>query len=372
MRATIKNSHTKYQSGATLAEALYILPIFFIIIFGMVEMTFIYKAKNTLNLASAEAVRKGTLNNADLDSIKTAFAEGMAPLYASKKKCPGVGQGTIIAAGYNCARLIQTFMDTGNNQKALTVISPSKEIYDAFKVELKVNVVGSTQEKNYVIPNDNLKWRDPTEKNVSIGGVNRNIGIQDANLLKIKTYWCQKLSVPGLDRLFYNSVLRFSGSQEQKQCNKLSQNNTSTSLTNTVFGKSRGYYIAIRSHAIARMQSPVFAGESGGNLLTDNEIDSIINPTVNPLPDSAIDESVVYDDPYTITPSGPSTCDPTVSSCGTNGQDYCDANTGTCYDCSTSPIGLCVEVCDPSTGASCICEIDIPNITPIPTSTSSL
>ncbi len=326
---SINNKQNHYQAGATLTEAIYVLPIFFIIIFGMVEMTFVYKAKNTLNLATSEAVRKGALNNAHLNKIQDALSEGMAPLYAAKKTCPGV-YGTLAPPGLICARFMQSAINT-SGRKAVTILSPSKEIFDAFKKNLKTTVEGDPNEKKqFIIPNDNLKWRSPVLKTVKIGGTSRGINIQDANLLKIKTLWCQKLSVPGLDLVFYNAILKNSTSPEQIYCNNLSLNTTAAGPSTRIFGQSRGYYIAIRSQGIARMQSPVHL--AAGNLLTSEVIEKIIDPDIPPV------EPPHECDPNTETCPPPEECDPNTETCPP--PEECDPNTETCPP---------PEECDPTT-----------------------
>ncbi len=333
----IANKRNHFQAGATLAEALYILPIFFIIIFGMIEMTFIYKAKNTLNLATQEAVRKGTLNNAEIGSIKIALSQGMAPLFAGKETCPG---NLALATGVKCAGLIQASMETaigkysinGTSIGPVSILSPTKEIFDAFKVKYKK--LPGDPELEY-IPNDNLKWRSPDTKKVLIGGSQRDINIQDANLLKIKTFWCHKLSVPGLDLVFYNTILRHNSGPEQYYCNKLSQDTTASSASNLVFKRARGYYIAIKSHAIARMQSPVL---SGNTLLSSKDVEDVVEHTVPTGSENEIDSS---------NPGGSTECDPTVETCPpTDGE--CDPATETCPP---------TDECDPAAEA---CEEECP------------
>ncbi len=364
MKNTINNQQYHYQSGATLAEALYILPIFFIILFGMMEMTFIYKGKNTLNLATSEAARKGSFNHAELGSIQTALSEGMAPLYAGRSSCLG---NAIEEPGVRCARLIQGSINAVGAPKlrAVTILSPTKEIFDVFAVEHNIKLPGvpGGQHRQKYMPNDNLNWRTKATVPVTIGGKSEQINIQDANLLKIKTFWCQKLSVPGLDLLFYNAILRFNTSPEQFYCNQLTKNISASSPSTTVFGRTRGYYIAIRSHAITRMHSPVM---SDTPLLTSDEVEDAIDPdppTTNPEPPIVINDPPPSCDPATQECSPP-TCNPDTENCGSDG-DYCDANTGICYDCSGL---LCVSKCNPVTGIGCPCDKgpNQPNSSPVP------
>lgn len=297
----IKHSYSHHQTGSSLVEALIVLPIFLIMVFGMMEMNFVFKAKNTLNLATQEAVRKGSFNNAKMASIEKALDQGMAPLYSLKKLCGG-GSDTIktatIAAGKTpgeiCAQLIRKAINaqvSGGQGAAgtITIISPSEEIFKNFAVEMKIDANGNYGKgKTKAIPNDNLNWRKAAPEDLSVAGQAIKMNIQDANLLKIKTFWCQKLSVPGLDRLFYNTILRFNKSPEQHYCNQLSLM-VGTGIAKAVYGKDQAYYIAIRSHAIARMQSPVF----GDDLLTTAKLSKAIDSTtpVSTTPSAPVDST---------------------------------------------------------------------------------
>ena len=273
----------KRQAGATLVEAIYILPIFFSIVFGMMEMTFVYKAKNTLNLATQEAVRKGSFNHATQKSIEDALYKGMAPLYAARESCQENIPLNGLVPGNECARRVQDAINgkTTGKFKTTVILSPSKEIYKKFEVNhnIKLPGVAGGQHQQKYMPNDNLKWRNSNTVPVTIGGESHQINIQDANLLKIKTFWCQKLSVPGLDLVLYNTILRHSKSPEQYYCNKLSQD-SGNEATSVVFERSRGYYIAIKSHAIARMQSAVLESTYNSSLLSSDQIVSINNPSI--------------------------------------------------------------------------------------------
>ncbi len=308
----IKNSHNHYQSGATLVEAVIVMPIFLIMVFGMMEMTFVFKAKNTLNLATQEAVRKGTFANAKIGAMETALEKAMAPLYSKKDLC----KATDLTEnnGEKCARSIREEIDkqiTGNQGAAgaITVISPSKAMIDessGFGTEMKINAKGEYGKSDagktiIAIPNDNLNWRSTDTKDFTVGGKSIALNIQDANLLKIKTFWCQKLSVPGLDRIFYNTILRLNKSPEQHYCNQLSQQ--VGGLSKTVFGREQGYYMAIRSHAIARMQSPVFGDDllSSAALAKATDSTTPVSSTTPPPVDNTATGG-----------GGTGTCDPTL------------------------------------------------------------
>ncbi|MCF6298617.1 MAG: pilus assembly protein [Thiomicrorhabdus sp.] len=248
----------KRQQGATLVEPIFVLPLFLFMMFGVIEYTYMYRVKATLNLASTEAVRMGALSNALLKPMNGALVASMASEYVK-------GNDTVVGlAGANVrAVAIMTAIEVSGGS-VVSIVSPNKSIFDKHEVSLRIRLVGDSQEGLYkVIPNDNLYWRDPVAKSVIVNGVNQEIGIQDANLLKIKTFWCHRLVTPGLDRIVFRTILlppaMLGGSSEQQTCNVLS---AASNVIGAVI--PRGVYLALTSQAIMRMQTPVYY--DGNNL----------------------------------------------------------------------------------------------------------
>ena len=234
----------KHQRGSVLVEAVIALPVFFFILFGIVEYGYAYRAKATLNLATFEAVRAGTLNNARLAPIKSALAIGMAPQYMKG----GTGLGSFQAARARAWALMVGIDNIAGAPDSINIVAPTSSTFAKFKE----SVNGQD-----IIPNDNLYWRSSETESVNISGVSREVSIQDANILKIKTLWCHRLITPGLDRIVYLTILNPPGtlgnniSEEQKICNRLR-------FVGSFVG-SNNYYVAITSQSVMRMQSPVLS-----------------------------------------------------------------------------------------------------------------
>ena len=235
------------QRGATLVELIYVLPVFFILLFGIVEVAYVYRSKATLNVATFEAARAGALNNARRSEMRDALAGGMMPLFVNGDRSAGG-----VLGGYAKAKAFEISVNAAaiGDLDTVEIISPNRRTFDAFKQRMPI-LDQENQRVSYVnaIPNDNLTFRSTATKNIQIGGSAQKINIQDANLLKIKTLWCHKLKVPGLRELAYRAMLRgffgFGPSVEQRTCNAI--------------GLATGdVYVAITAHAIARMQSPVY------------------------------------------------------------------------------------------------------------------
>ncbi|WP_257581313.1 TadE family protein [Shewanella algae] len=217
------------QTGQAMMEfnlALpFLMPLVLVAMMLLVQWGFIYSAKSTLDAATVKAVRSGALNHGSLSAIRKGLSEGMMPLYNQDPSLTGT-LGALAKA-----RIAVT------TQAKITILSPDKKVFDRFKVR------STYQGKSlYEIPNNNLMYRNPALQNL---GNNRQLNIQDANLLQIEVRWCQKLIVP-----FANYVLReivssplYMPSKQQLECNLLSR-------------ATGDIYLAMVSDGLMRMQTP--------------------------------------------------------------------------------------------------------------------
>jgi len=232
----------KKCQGQSLVQFIILMPLFFSLLFGVFEMTYVYRAKATLNTATFEAARAGSLHHAQIAPMKTALINGMLPQYIK-------GDSSVLGLGKAYAQSVLYEKAMSKKLSTIDVISPTKEIFNAYKVKRMYKLNSDSKEKfQWVMPNDNLNVRSTTAKNITVSGKAQKINIQDANLLKIKTYWCYELKVPVLKDvafgIFSGGLFGVGASPEQKACN-----------VGALFGKGR--YLAISSQAVVRMQSPV-------------------------------------------------------------------------------------------------------------------
>jgi hypothetical protein len=230
----------RYVRGQSLTEFIIISPLFFLIIMGIFEFAYIYRAKTTLNTATFEAVRAGVLNNAEKSYMENALIKGLIPLNMSGST------GTVaMTSSYVKTLAIHTLIN--NVKNTVTIISPTKAIFTKFKVKRKTTLVNDSNDKiRWVIPNDNLLLR--STKNETIDG-SKKLNIQDANLLKIKTFWCYELKVPILRTLLVDALssdITGLSSAEQTACN----------LASNIIPNSKPR-IAITSFSVMRMQSHI-------------------------------------------------------------------------------------------------------------------
>jgi len=126
-------------------------------------------------------------------------------------------------------------------------------VVDAFSVQRSVQLASEPDYKLATfIPSDNLYFRSSDEVAVEVGGETLMLNIQDANILKIRTLWCYKMKTPlvsSLIRAVITNPLMSVTAQEQQLCNAGS----------LVTG---GNYLALRSHAVIRMQTHFIKEES--------------------------------------------------------------------------------------------------------------
>lgn len=242
------------QGGQALTEMLITFVWGVPLLLAIIQLGLMYRAKATLNDATFRAARAGSLHHAYTHEMKQELVRAMVPtLYA----VPPGENPSLIAYAARREGLAVLYGNDAHPIARVDVVSPTAR---GFR-ELSRPAWGLTKDcgrggcpnggnyrevdadqRLYEIPNDNLEQRPTTL--VDVDG--RMINVQDANLLKIRTVWCQEMKVPGINRLVWEAV-NLSGlfnSEDWRRCSLLS-------------AAGDGYYFPLSSHAVARMQTPV-------------------------------------------------------------------------------------------------------------------
>lgn len=219
-----------------MVEFIIVAPVMLLLVMGIIQFGLIYKAKITLNYATFQSARAGSLNNASLSEIQLAFASNMAPLYTSsylrmdssgdctstfvnsdaarnarvggaKITQSGAGLRGVLDANIGnfdsetvlCGRrVVQNQIDDG--YALITVVNPDFNSFNNFGVDGYHDVTGDDDIRVVnMIPNDNLMYRNPQV--VSSGASGQSI--QDANLLKIHVGYCYELVIPFVNRMVW-------------------------------------------------------------------------------------------------------------------------------------------------------------------------
>ena len=163
----------KKQRGQSMVEfAVVFIPMMFLIL-AAIQFVLIYQTKITLNYATFEAARAGSLENASRKAVDNGFARGFSPLFArfaTTHKDDKTGYGELLEGVNKARKLVRQELD--EKFVKIELLNPKENMFRSFP--------------NNTIPNDHLGFRKPTN------GVN----LQDANLLKIRITYCMKLIVP--------------------------------------------------------------------------------------------------------------------------------------------------------------------------------
>jgi len=156
------------QSGIAMVEFIVVGPMLTLIGLGILQYAMIFFAKNQVNHATFMAARAGTMDHANLATIKAEYAKALVPMYG------GGTSPTEIAASLAKA----TADINGNNVARIRMLNPTAESFADWK-EPKLAVKYNTGGK-LVIPNANLSSKGQTV------GPTSGQTIYDANLLKLR------------------------------------------------------------------------------------------------------------------------------------------------------------------------------------------
>ena len=173
------------SGGQAMVEFVIIIPVLLLLIFGAIQIAFIYSAKTTLNYATFQAARLGATNHASYSAMRRGLVRGMAPLFTNNARANDIQDD--IDAGIDSG---------GARRDAVSEVDTYTRIIRINPTEAMLDIAGFgrvTDDGNVGIPNDHLMYRPDWQ----VGGVS----IQDANLLKIRVQYCYKLMVPIVNKI---------------------------------------------------------------------------------------------------------------------------------------------------------------------------
>lgn len=155
------------QRGAALVEFVVVGPLLTLIGLAMLQQGMMFFAKNQLNHASFMAARAGSLANANLTTVKTAYSKALVPLY---------GGGT--DAAELAASLVKASADVAAHAQ-VKLLNPTKESFDDFGNNPDLQHKYNTGAKR-VIRHGGQAFADQEIK------PNSGQTLQDANLIKLR------------------------------------------------------------------------------------------------------------------------------------------------------------------------------------------
>ena len=226
------------QQGSFIVESVWLWPILVMLTLGVIQMGFLYNAKATMNNATFQAAREGSISHANKGAMEKKLAEAMAPLY--------MRDATLSDLLIRRASLYAAMKTPAAPIGQVDIISPTKRIYNEFE-RTQYYLDGRRREKRIKqMPNDNLNVRSASQKVVKAASGNLRINLQDANLLKIRGHWCYEMIVPFVNYLIYQTYASLPGAKNPHwgACRALSLLDDS-------------YYLPISAMGVVRMQTPI-------------------------------------------------------------------------------------------------------------------
>jgi hypothetical protein len=162
--------------GATLAEAVVVLPLFLFLVLAILQAALVFHAKSSLHHATHEAARAGTVQHASLEAMRAALQRALVPYY---------GGGRTAAEIAASAAAVAADMATGAVR--IDILSPTRESFADYNSP-QLQAAWASPEP--VIPNAGLdELACPRDVPHCAADPSRNASGQslaDANLLKLR------------------------------------------------------------------------------------------------------------------------------------------------------------------------------------------
>jgi outer membrane protein OmpA-like peptidoglycan-associated protein len=174
------------RRGAAMVEFVVLSPWLVLIGLAILQYSLLYVAKNQVNHAGFMAARAGSMHNATVESISTAYLRSLAPLYG------GGGNPAEIAAA-----VARATADMKGSYR-IELINPTKASFDDFNDPALQKLLKTDAR---VIPNRGLAMQDPADIKKD-----SKQNIFDANLLKLRITHGYQPKVPLVARVFAKAL----------------------------------------------------------------------------------------------------------------------------------------------------------------------
>ncbi|HLO93657.1 MAG TPA: TadE family protein [Burkholderiaceae bacterium] len=186
------------QRGASLVEMSVVLPTVLMLVMAIWQAAMVFHAKSSLNYASFEAARAGSVANASISSVQTAFQKAMLPYYG--------GGRTLSELADTAAKAAKDLDAVGLR---IEILSPTQESFQDYnspalqeKYKTKDEVIPNAGLDELNCPRDVKDCKNDPRKNAS------GQTLLDANLLKLRiTYGIPKAKQMPLIGPFYTWAL---------------------------------------------------------------------------------------------------------------------------------------------------------------------
>ena len=231
--------------GQAMVELICALPVLLMLLLGIIELAFGYRAFITLQYATQEAARLAAMNNAQYPAMRKGLVNGMAPLFVGTSPVENdfSNESKALSAAFERAEQeVDEFM-------RVTRINPSPDIFDGSDKNALVVVLdpmGAPITDTPALQNRRLIFDGKTRVGKAA------LTLQDANLLKILVEYCYELKTP-VWRTILPKVIGVKGSPEEgRKKNSLGESIGLAKYCNERKG------LMLTADATTRMQSDAF------------------------------------------------------------------------------------------------------------------
>ena len=238
--------------GQALPEMVIVFPLVVILMMSVVQLALLYRAKATLNNATFLAARSGALNHGFIEPMRNVFLQRMAALAKIDPQRRDDGGSASFHAAPSAQGLLRMQRETVryHDYPPLQLLSPSKALFNHFATPVNEleRCAGTdcpsggrfrlSSRRVLQIPNNNLDARRDDLQRIE----NRDVTLQDANLLSIRSRFCYALEVPVANFVIWRSYGALFG------------NDPDWALCQQQFPGQNA--IPLKGHSLVRMQSP--------------------------------------------------------------------------------------------------------------------
>lgn len=178
-----KIAHKSHEKGGSLVEFVIVAPALLLLGLGSLQMGLIYHAKTTLNYATFEAARTGSVNHALMGKMKSELGLRLAPVYG--------GDGTEGDAG---EAIFKSGLDTQDPRfTKIEILNPTSAMFDAWGIP-------NAENGKIEIPNHHMRHQDASD-------IRADVNLADANLLKIRSTYGYRMQVPVVNLVFAKTLM---------------------------------------------------------------------------------------------------------------------------------------------------------------------
>lgn len=174
------------QRGVSLTEFAIVSPIALLLVLGLIQLGFMFVAKQVVNQAAFVAARHGAVNNASENAMKIAAGKALIPFYQNALDSDDSSRLTKAAAAA-AVDLAQPW------NLSVERLNPSAAAFSDYGLS-------DPKTGKLYIPNDNLDYRRYAK------GAASSMSLQDANALKLRVVYAYELKVP-LMQVVFRSVM---------------------------------------------------------------------------------------------------------------------------------------------------------------------